>query len=151
MVERLRCHVTVAAVIEREGRYLFVEERVAGRRVLNQPAGHLEAGEDLRQAVIREVREETGLEFIPEAWLGCDLLALPDGAVILRVAFTGNAVGSPTQERDPDIVANHWLTVGEAAAWGPLRSALVMRSLERYETGLRLPLDALGSRVSIMS
>lgn len=147
MVERLRCHVTVAAVIEREGRYLFVEERVAGRRVLNQPAGHLEAGEDLRQAVIREVREETGLEFIPEAWLGCDLLTLPEGAVILRVAFTGNAVGSPTPERDPDIVANHWLTVGEAAAWGPLRSALVMRSVERYETGLRLPLDALGSRV----
>jgi len=70
MVERLRCHVTVAAVIEREGRYLFVEERVAGQRVLNQPAGHLEAGEDLRQAVIREVREETGFEFIPEAWLG---------------------------------------------------------------------------------
>ncbi len=147
MVERLRCHVTVAAVIEREGRYLFVEERVAGQRVLNQPAGHLEAGEDLRQAVIREVREETGFEFIPEAWLGCDLLTLPDSAVILRVAFTGNAVGSPTPERDPDIVANHWLTVGEAAAWGPLRSALVMRSVERYETGLRLPLDALGSRV----
>jgi phosphatase NudJ len=149
MVERLRCHVTVAAVIERDGRYLFVEERVAGRRVLNQPAGHLEAGEDLRQAVIREVREETGLEFSPEAWLGCELLALSDDAVILRVAFTGRAAGgSPAAQRDPDILATHWLTTEEAADWGPLRSPLVMRSLERHQTGLRLPLEALGSLVS---
>jgi len=145
MVERLRCHVTVAAVIERDGRYLFVEERIAGQRVLNQPAGHLEAGEDLHQAVIREVREETGLEFSPEAWLGCELLTLSDGAVILRVAFTGSAVGgSPAAERDPAILATHWLTVVEATEWGPLRSPLVLRSLERHQAGLRLPLDALG-------
>jgi 8-oxo-dGTP pyrophosphatase MutT (NUDIX family) len=148
MVERLRCHVTVAAVIERDGRYLFVEERVGGRRVLNQPAGHLEAGENLREAVIREVKEETGLAFDPEAWLGCDLLPLPDGAVILRVAFTGSATGTPTPEHDPGILAIHWLTIGEAADCGVLRSPLVTRSLERYETGLRLPLDALGSPVS---
>jgi 8-oxo-dGTP pyrophosphatase MutT (NUDIX family) len=145
MVERLRCHVTVAAVIERDGRYLFVEERVAGQRVLNQPAGHLEAGEDLHQAVIREVREETGLEFSPEAWLGCELLTLSDGAVILRVAFTGRAAGgAPAAERDPAILATHWLTVEEATDWGPLRSPLVLRSLERHQAGLRLPLNALG-------
>ena len=152
MVERLRCHVTVAAVIERDGRYLFVEERIAGQRVLNQPAGHLEAGEDLHQAVIREVREETGLEFSPEAWLGCELLTLSDGAVILRVAFTGRDAGGATAaERDPAILATHWLTAQEATDWGPLRSPLVMRSLERHQAGLRLPLDALGSLFTAVS
>jgi 8-oxo-dGTP pyrophosphatase MutT (NUDIX family) len=152
MVERLRCHVTVAAVIERDGRYLFVEERIAGQRVLNQPAGHLEAGEDLHQAVIREVREETGLEFSPEAWLGCELLTLSDGAVILRVAFTGRAAGgAPVAERDPAILGTHWLTAEEAIAWGPLRSPLVLRSLERHQTGLRLPLETLGPLLSAVS
>jgi phosphatase NudJ len=148
MVERLRCHVTVAAVIERDGRYLFVEERVAGRRVLNQPAGHLEAGENLCQAVIREVREETGFGFIPEGWLGCDLLNLPDGAVILRVAFTGRVDEAAAARCDPDILATHWLTPQEATASWALRSPLVLRSLERYQAGLRLQLDALGSLVS---
>jgi 8-oxo-dGTP pyrophosphatase MutT (NUDIX family) len=120
--------------------------------VLNQPAGHLEAGEDLCQAVVREVREETGLEFSPEAWLGCELLALSDDAVILRVAFTGRAAGgSPAAERDPDILATHWLTAEEATAWGPLRSPLVMRSLECHQTGLRLPLETLGPLVFAVS
>ncbi|AHE98337.1 NUDIX domain-containing protein [Thioalkalivibrio paradoxus] len=145
MTDRLRCHVTVAAVIADAGRFLFVEEAAGGRRVLNQPAGHLEAGEDLRSAVIREVREETGLDFRPEAWLGCDLLALPSGAVTLRVAFTGRAFPLPgTAPRDPAILATHWLTPDEARGW-PLRSPLVQRSLERFAQGVRLPLDTVGA------
>ena len=149
MAERLRCHVTVAAVIERGGRYLFVEEQVQGRRVLNQPAGHLEAGEDLITAVVREVREETGLEFLPQAWLGCDLLTLPGGAVTLRVAFTGEARSLPSPgERDPVILATHWLTPPEATAGWSLRSPLVLRSLRRHEQGLWLPLDSVGALLS---
>jgi phosphatase NudJ len=148
MPDRLRCHVTVAAVVADAGRYLFVEELIGGRRVLNQPAGHLEAGEDLLQAIVREVREETSLAFLPEAWLGCDLLRLPDGAVTLRIAFTGQTrpltVPSP---RDPVIVASHWLTPAEAVAGFALRSPLVQRSLQRFESGVRLPLESLGGLV----
>jgi phosphatase NudJ len=148
MADRLRCHVTVAAVIADAGRYLFVEELVAGRRVINQPAGHLDAGEDLLQAVVREVREETCLDFLPEAWLGCDLLALANGAVSLRVVFTGRTrpLVEPVR-RDPVILATHWLTHAEAVNGWALRSPLVQRSLARFESGVRLPLDSVGSLV----
>lgn len=149
MPERLRCHLTVAAVIADRGRYLFVEEWIEGSRVLNQPAGHLEAGESLLEAVVREVREETCLDFSPEAWLGCDLLALPGGAVTMRVAFTGSArpAAGPTK-RDPAILATHWLTATEAIEHWPLRSPLVQRTLRRFEQGLRLPLESVGALVS---
>jgi 8-oxo-dGTP pyrophosphatase MutT (NUDIX family) len=59
--------VTVAAVVERDGHFLFVEERAGGRVVLNQPAGHLENGETFFAAVARETLEETGWTFVPEA------------------------------------------------------------------------------------
>jgi phosphatase NudJ len=148
MPERLRCHVTVAAVIAERDRYLFVEEQAAGRRVLNQPAGHLEAGEDLLEAVTREVREETCLDFLPEAWLGCDLLTLPSGAVSLRVAFTGatRPLAGPLK-RDPVILATHWLTLEEAVANWRLRSPLVERSIHRFQSGIRLPLESAGTLV----
>jgi len=148
MPDRLRCHVTVAAVIAERGRYLFVEERIDGSRVLNQPAGHLEAGENLLEAVIREVREETGLDFLPTAWLGCDLLPLPNGAVTLRVAFTGDTRPLPApSELDPAILATHWLTPVEAATHWQLRSPLVERSILRFENGIRLPLESVGTLV----
>lgn len=147
MTERLPCHITVAAVVEHDGRFLFVEETDEGRRVLNQPAGHLDAGEDLVAAVIRETREETGLEFTPQAVLGCDLLELASGAVILRTSFCG-VVDDPAQAapRDPAIHDLHWLTPEAAGRW-PLRSPLVLRTLQRYRDGLRLPLEAAGALV----
>ncbi|OOC10926.1 MULTISPECIES: NUDIX domain-containing protein [Thioalkalivibrio] len=148
MNERLRCHITVAAVIEDRGRFLFVEEEDAGLRVLNQPAGHLDPDEDLIAAVRREVREETALEFAPQHSLGCDLLRLADGAVILRVAFTGT-VSTPAQpiRRDPAILATHWLDAATALNGHRLRSPLVARSLRRWESGLRLPLESAGELV----
>ena len=48
--------LTVAAIVERDGRFLLVEERINGARVLNQPAGHVEDGEALLAAVCRETR-----------------------------------------------------------------------------------------------
>ncbi len=148
MTERLPCHITVAAVIEREGRFLFVEETDGGRRVLNQPAGHLDAHEDLIEAVVREVREETSLAFTPEATLGCDLLELASGAVILRTSFCGSTTPLPSPgPRDPAIHALHWLTPEAAERDWPLRSPLVMRSIHRYQAGPRLPLAAVGGLV----
>lgn len=148
MSERLPCHVTVAAVIERDGRFLFVEESDAGGRVLNQPAGHLDAGEDLLEAVVREVREETCLDFAPQAALGCDLLELASGAVVLRVIFCGPAwTPAAPGPRDPAIHALHWLTPAEAEADWQMRSPLVLRSIRRYLHEARLPLTAVGALV----
>jgi 8-oxo-dGTP pyrophosphatase MutT (NUDIX family) len=149
MTERLRCHITVAAIIPGQNRFLFVEEMIQGVRVLNQPAGHLDPGEDLVQAVIREVREETCLEFTPEAWLGCDMLALDDGAVSLRVAFTGTVGNSWLDaKRDPSILDLHWLEPSSPPPGLIWRSPLVLRSIQRFEAGIRLPLDSVGRLIA---
>jgi phosphatase NudJ len=135
--------VTVAAVIERQGRFLFVEERDGeGPRVLNQPAGHVEPGESLLAAVIREVAEETGLPFEPEAFLGVYQLRAPNGLDYLRLCFIGSVpAGVDPAPRDPDILACHWLTPEAASQW-VLRSPLVARCLADHLAGQRLPLAA---------
>src|SRR5579863_3484598 len=81
--------VTVAALIERDGRYLLVEERIRGRMVFNQPAGHLEDGESLVDAVVRETLEETAWRFTPRWLLGIYQWRSPQGRSTLRFAFTG--------------------------------------------------------------
>ncbi|MFW6349156.1 MAG: NUDIX hydrolase [Thiohalospira sp.] len=140
---------TVAAVIEADGRYLLVEETDAdGNRVLNQPAGHLEPGESLETAVIREVAEETRRDFTPEALVGIYRWdGAPDGSTFLRFTFVGR-VGEEVaeRERDGDILATHWLTaeeIREAGAEGRLRSPLVLRALEDYWGGEHYPLTVL--------
>lgn len=134
--------VTVAAVIEQAGRHLLVEERAGGRAVLNQPAGHLEPGESLPAAVVREVREETGWRFHPEALVGVYRWE-GAGDTWLRFCFTGPAEApAAPPELDPDIVAVHWLSPG-ALAGRPLRSPLVARAIADYRAGRRYPLDLL--------
>ena len=87
--------VTVAAVAERDGRFLVVEERASGRLVLNQPAGHLEDGETLHDAVVRETFEESGWRFRPDAIVGIYLWRpTRPTRTFLRVAFSGRA-GNP--------------------------------------------------------
>jgi ADP-ribose pyrophosphatase YjhB (NUDIX family) len=140
---------TVAAVIEADGRYLLVEEADAeGNRVLNQPAGHLEPGESLEAAMIREVAEETRRDFTPEALVGIYRWdGAPDGSTFMRFTFAGSVSEEITgRERDADILATHWLTAGEireAGASGRLRSPLVARALEDYLRGERYPLTVL--------
>ena len=86
--------VTVAAVIERDGRFLFVEEEAAGRRVLNQPAGHLDPGESLVVACARETMEETAHHFTPTALVGVYRWVYPHQDVtFLRFSFAGNVDG----------------------------------------------------------
>lgn len=139
--------VTVASVIEHEGRFLMVEELQHGQLTINQPAGHMEHGESLLEAVRRETLEETGWNFEPTALLGIFHMQRADpGRVYLRFTFTGQLLGQePGYQLDPDILAVHWLTAEEIRNQQPRawRSALVGQSLDAYTAGLRYPLDSL--------
>ena len=140
-------HVTVAAVIEDQGKYLFVHENSEGESVLNQPAGHLEENETLVDAVIREVQEETAYDFTPTHLLGIYLYRVPGAArSYLRFCFTGQLNGKCHTTLDPDIIETLWLTRDEMK-YQPinLRSPMVNQSLDDYESGQRLPLDMLRS------
>ena len=137
--------VTVAAVIEREGRFLLVEERCAGRLVLNQPAGHLEHDESLLTAVAREALEETGHRFTPTDLVGLYLWRATTGTTFLRVAFCGTveAPSGPTT-LDEGIVGVHWLSRSEIVKRSAqLRSPTVLRCLDDYLAGNRYSLDCL--------
>jgi 8-oxo-dGTP pyrophosphatase MutT (NUDIX family) len=137
--------VTVAALVEREGRFLVVEERINGRLVINQPAGHVEDGESLLEAVVRETLEETAWRFRPESLLGLYLWRSPRGHSTLRIAFTG-AVEALDEARslDPPVLATHWLSRAELATRAAqLRTPLVMQCVDDYLAGRRLPLEAI--------
>jgi len=138
--------VTVAAIAERDGRFLLVEERINRRLLFNQPAGHVERGETLLAAVVRETREETAWRFDPEALLGIYLWRNPNtGRDILRFAFTGPVADhDPAQRLDRGIIGTHWLSREELAARQQrLRSPLVLRCVHDYLAGLRHALDGI--------
>jgi 8-oxo-dGTP pyrophosphatase MutT (NUDIX family) len=135
---------TVAALIERDGRFLLVEEIADGRRVLNQPAGHLDPGESLVEACVRETLEETAHLFEPTALVGIYRWHYaPADNTFLRFAFAGTLKGfDAARILDPEIVATHWLSRDELAARPEMhRSPLVMRCVEDYLAGRRFPLD----------
>jgi 8-oxo-dGTP pyrophosphatase MutT (NUDIX family) len=135
--------LTVAAIIERDGRFLFVEERdkVTALPVINQPAGHVEPGESLLGAVLREVREETGLAFTPEAIIGLYPLQAANGCDYFRVCYWGTVPpGADAVPEDPDILCCHWLSRAELAV-SNLRSGWVLRCLDDALQGRRFPLD----------
>jgi NADH pyrophosphatase NudC (nudix superfamily) len=132
--------VTVAAVTETDGRFLLVEERINRRLVFNQPAGHVERGETLLAAVVREVHEETAWQFEPQALVGVYAWRNPhNGRSFMRFAFTGAVTAHDPQARlDRGIVATHWLSRAELQERATrLRSPLVMRCIEDYLAGVR--------------
>ena len=138
--------VAVAAIIERDGRFLFVEEEADGRRVLNQPAGHLDPGESLVTAVVREALEETAHRFAPTALVGVYRWHYaPRDTTFLRFAFCGDVgEAEPGRALDSEILALHWLTPQELAARRPMhRSPLVERCVADYLSGRRFPLEVL--------
>lgn len=141
-----RPSVTVAAVIERDGRFLLVEEKIEDRIVLNQPAGHLDPGESLVAACAREVLEETAHRFEPTGLVGIYRwhYAAKD-VTFLRFCFRGTVLkAEPERRLDKEIVALRWLTPAELAARrAEHRSPLVQRCVDDYLAGRHFPLEVL--------
>ena len=139
--------VTVAAVIERQGKFLLVEERIDGKLVLNQPAGHLDPGESLVEACAREVMEETAHQFEPTALVGVYRWRYPEKDVtFLRFCFKGDLAGQLSRPLDKEIVRLHWLTAEEVKARkAQHRSPLVQRCVEDFLAGRSFPLELFPS------
>jgi 8-oxo-dGTP pyrophosphatase MutT (NUDIX family) len=147
---RWKPSVTVAAVIEQEGRFLLVEEHTADGLRLNNPAGHLDSGESLQQAVVREVLEETACAFTPSHLVGVYLARLRrdiEDITYLRFAIAGT-VGAPEPGRalDTPIVRTLWLTPAEIEASRERhRSPLLWRCVQDHLAGRRYPLEVMVS------
>lgn len=142
-------HLTVAAVAERDGRFLLVEERVGDETVFNQPAGHVDADESLTQGCVREILEETTWDFKPEALVGVYQYHVPDSShMYLRFAFCGRLIReNPERELDDTIIRAVWMTRDEIAALEEhqRRSPMVLQCVDDYLAGARHPLSLISS------
>lgn len=145
-------HVTVAAVIKKENKFLLVEEHTNNGIAFNQPAGHLENGESIISAVKREVTEETAWQFQPEYIVAIQLWRKnPEFPSFLRVCFAGKVHSfNDKQSLDDEIIATHWLTREQIAAkQSQLRSRLVLNTVDAYLNGERYPLSLLQSYIDL--
>ena len=136
--------VTVATIVVRDGAFLLVEETTRAGVRLNQPAGHLEAGETLLDAAARETLEESGYRIVLTALVGIYRWQAPEtGATFLRFAFAGEVVAHEADRvLDAGIVRALWLPYDDLAARRDThRSPLVLRCVDDYRAGLRRPLD----------
>ena len=138
---------TVAAVVERNGRFLLVEERIDGRLVLNQPAGHLDPGESLAAACRREVLEETAHRFEPTGLIGIYRWHYtPRNVTFLRFCFRGRIEGVEDRPLDRGITGLHWLSREELLARREQhRSPLVQSCVDDYVAGRDFPLEVFSS------
>lgn len=139
-------NVTVAAIVEDNGRFLLVEEDADNHIVFNQPAGHLEKNETLLNAIKREVREETGWEFEPQSLVGVYLYPNPHIDIMyLRFCFAGKGVQhNPSLSLDQGIIRAVWMNKAEIEAQqGKMRSGMVLTCINDYLAGKRYPLELL--------
>lgn len=139
----LRPDLTVAAIAERNGQFLLVEERISQRLVFNQPAGHVERGEQLIDAVIRETLEETAWNFLPEHLVGVYFWDQPETQrTFLRFTFAGKVTThDPHRRLDRGIERALWLSHEQIRAQtSRLRTPMVLRCVEDYLAGRRYPL-----------
>ena len=139
-------HTTVAAVCERDGRYLLVRERIGRREVYNQPAGHLEAGETLVQAVVRETLEETRYRFTPTALQGvyryCP--SVSTDKTYLRFLFRGKVGVRLEGDLDQGIIAAEWLSYDEIVnCRAQHRSPMVLQCIDDYRRNPGFSLDVI--------
>lgn len=137
-------HVTVATIVSDGRRVLLVSESIDGRSVLNQPAGHLESGESLAQAAVRETLEETGWEVELTGLVGIYQWQAPNGSEFLRVAFAARPLRHhPQRPLDGAIEHALWLSPAELANHPRLRSPLVARCVADWQAGRHYPLSVL--------
>lgn len=130
----VHAELTVAAVVEHDSHYLVIEEWVHGRRVVNQPAGHVEPGESIPQAVIRETLEESARHFTPTGFIGMYYWPHDDGRTTLRMALAGRIAGHDRHRAlDDGIIRAFWLPRQALQDCPALRSPLVMQAIEDYE------------------
>lgn len=137
-------HVTVAAVVERDGKFLLVEENTDEGIRFNQPAGHLEKDETLIEATVREALEETGYTFMPRCLVGVYHWRHPGKDIsYLRFAFGGEITGHDAgRALDVGIIGTHWLSLGEIRTRaGQHRSPMVLSCAEDWQAGQRYPLE----------
>jgi 8-oxo-dGTP pyrophosphatase MutT (NUDIX family) len=153
---RWKPSVTVAAVIERDGRFLMIEEETREGLRINNPAGHLDPGESPAEGCAREALEETAWRFRPTALLGLYIsrfqrAATGEDVTYLRIAFTGE-LGEHVAGRalDHGIVRTLWMAPDELRATADRhRSPLVLRCLEDYLRGVRYPLGVVYADASL--
>jgi len=147
MFEMQTTDLTVSAVIERDGRYLMVEEMASGSRVITQPGGHLEGGESPEEGVIREVLEETGCDVACGELIGVYLWIHPQTRQqFLRIVYEATLLREDnSRPLDSGIIATSWLSRADVEyRRRSLRSPVVQRCIQDYEAGRRQS-DALFS------
>ncbi|SFD36005.1 NUDIX hydrolase [Massilia yuzhufengensis] len=155
MTDIFKPSVTVAAIIERDGRFLLIEEETSEGVKLNQPAGHLDPNESLEQAVVREALEETAHEFIPTALVGMYMSRYHSKSrgtdvTYLRFTFCGHAGRELDQPLDEGILRTLWMTRDEIAATADQhRSPIVLQCVDDYLAGNRTPLHLLYTHPSV--
>ena len=140
-----RPRITVATIIEREGRFLVIEEQTRSGLRLEQPAGHVEIGESIAAAAARETLEEAAWHVQPTALIGVYQWQSPQNGMYVRFTFAAEArVHEGTRALDAGVVRTLWLTYDEIAARRQMhRSPFVLRSLDDYRAGRRWPLGLI--------
>jgi 8-oxo-dGTP pyrophosphatase MutT (NUDIX family) len=135
-------HSSVATIVEKDGRFLMVEERDGERVVFNQPAGHLDEGETLFTAAVRETLEETGWEVELTAFIGLYHYPAPNGVTYIRHCFAATPLKHHAERPlDTPILAMHWLKADTILSSSfAARSPIVCRCLRDYLSGARYPL-----------
>ena len=141
-------HVTVATIVERDGRFLLVYEEADGKQVYNQPAGHLDPIETLQEAAIRETLEETAWHVTLTGVVGVNLYEAPsNGVTYLRTTFIAEALNQDTERSlDTGIIEAVWLTYEEILERrAQLRSPMTLQIIDEYRAGRRFPMDVIGA------
>lgn len=140
-------HVTVATIIERDNRFLMVYEESDGKKVYNQPAGHLDPNETLQEAAIRETLEETGWNVQLTGVVGVNLYTAPSNSITyFRTTFVAEALTHDANRKlDTGIIEAVWLTYEQLLERkDELRSPMTLQIIEDYRAGRRFPLNVVG-------
>lgn len=139
-------HITVAAIVEKDGKFLMVEEISGGKLVYNQPAGHLDPDETLAEACVREAFEESGWHIEVTHVLGVSrYTSARSGTLYYRTSFIAHTLAhDPTATLDDGIEQAVWLSYEEIKAQPEkLRSPLVLKNIEQYLSGECYPLSII--------